>query len=279
MALFTASLNSGSNGNCYYIANEQEAVLIDAGISCREIEKRMKRLGLSLQKLKAIFISHEHSDHINGAEVLSKRYQIPVYINEATYAGSRLAIESHLRFNLDPHQPVVVGDLTVTPFPKRHDAADPLSFNVSGDGVHIGVMTDIGSVCDDVVNYFRQCHAVYLEANYDDEMLDKGHYPYHLKQRIKSTHGHLSNHQALELFLDHRPPFLGHVFLSHLSRENNSPRKAVALFSTYAANTAIIHASRECETAIYQITPDFLLDPSISSKPVFEKKAEQLKLF
>jgi phosphoribosyl 1,2-cyclic phosphodiesterase len=279
MALFTASLNSGSNGNCYYIANAHEAVLIDAGISCREIEKRMKRLGLSMQKLKAIFISHEHSDHINGAEVLSKRYHLPVYINDATYAGSRLKIESHLRFNIDPHEPVLIGDLTITPFPKHHDAADPVSFTVSGNGVHIGVMTDIGSVCDDVIHYFRQCHAVFLETNYDDEMLDKGHYPYHLKQRIKSPHGHLSNHQALELFLDHRSPYLGHLFLSHLSRENNSPRKAAELFAAYAANTAIIHASRECETAMYKITSDFLLDPRVTREPVFEKKVEQLKLF
>src|ERR1700733_14600699 len=96
MSLFITSLNSGSNGNCYYIGNETEAVLIDAGISCREVEKRMKRLGLSIEKVKAVFISHEHTDHISGLQVLSKKYQLPVYITRATLSYCRLRPEKHL---------------------------------------------------------------------------------------------------------------------------------------------------------------------------------------
>src|SRR5580693_2331105 len=108
MSLFVASLNSGSNGNCYYVGNEHEAVLIDAGISCRETETRMRRLGLSMQKVKAIFISHEHSDHIRGVEVLAKKYSLPVYITELTYIHGGLFIDEHLVFRFIAHHPVII---------------------------------------------------------------------------------------------------------------------------------------------------------------------------
>src|SRR5688572_27883222 len=244
MSLFVASLNSGSNGNCYYVANAHEAVLIDAGLSCKETEKRMARIGLSMQHVKAIFISHEHTDHIGGVEVLSKKYQLPVYINDGTLNNSRLQLDPANRKSFDPHVPVQVGGLTIFPFPKFHDAADPCSFRVSGNSINIGVLTDIGSACEHVIEHFSQCHAVFLEANYDETMLDNGNYPFHLKRRIKSDVGHLSNEQALELFLTYGSSSLSHVFLSHLSRDNNSPELVRQLFSTYARNTQIIVASR-----------------------------------
>src|SRR6266498_3260418 len=118
MSLFIASLNSGSNGNCYYIGNDNEAVLIDAGISCREIEKRMKRLGLLIEKVKAIFVSHEHSDHIFGIPVLSNKYRLPVYITSGTLKYSRLSIEKHLIIPFYAYEPVIIGQLSVNAFPK-----------------------------------------------------------------------------------------------------------------------------------------------------------------
>src|ERR1700748_1269924 len=121
MSLFIASLNSGSNGNCYYIGNEREAVLIDAGISCRETERRMKRLGLSMQKVKAIFVSHEHSDHINGIAVLSRKYQLPVYITPATLNNSGLQLEHQLVVSFKAYEPVTIGNITISAFPKFHD--------------------------------------------------------------------------------------------------------------------------------------------------------------
>ena len=279
MPLFTASLNSGSNGNCYYVGTENEAVLIDAGISCRETERRMGRLGLSLNKVKAIFISHEHADHIKGLEVLSKKYNLPVYMSDNTYHRSGLPLADHQRFHFDPHETIVIGNLSVKSFPKRHDAADPCSFVVSGEAVNIGVMTDIGSVCDDVAEHFRQCNAVFIESNYDDDMLDNSHYPFVLKKRIKGDKGHLSNAQALELLLDHRSGSLSHVFLSHLSKENNSPELAQQLFQQYAGNTEVVVASRFRESAVYQITNDFLFDASVQLKPLFAQQSLQLKLF
>lgn len=254
MQLYITSLNSGSNGNCYYIGNEQEAVLVDAGISCRETETRMKRLGLSMSRVKAIFISHEHSDHIRGLEVLARKYRLPVYITPGTRLGSRLVFDNIGLQAFLAYEPVQVGSLTVTGFPKFHDAADPHSFIVSCQGIHIGVFTDIGTPCDHVVQHFRQCHAVFLETNYDDDLLDNGYYPYHLKRRIKGDKGHLSNAQALELFTTHKPDFMSHVLLSHLSRDNNNPALVQELFRAHAGATEVVVASRYEESPVFCIS-------------------------
>lgn len=253
MSLFISSLNSGSNGNCYYVGNNNEAVLIDAGISCRETEKRMLRSGLNIRKVKAIFISHEHSDHIRGVETLSKKYQLPVYITPQTLNASSLKLDKKLVRVFNAEEPVQVEGLSVLAFSKLHDAADPHSFVVEGNGVSIGVLTDIGSCCEQVTRHFKKCHAAFLEANYDEEMLEKGSYPYYLKRRISSNKGHLSNAQSLELFIKHRPSFMSHVFLSHLSKDNNSPDLASDLFRQHAGKTAVIVASRYNETEVYTI--------------------------
>jgi phosphoribosyl 1,2-cyclic phosphodiesterase len=253
MTLFAASLNSGSNGNCYYIGNGRESVLIDAGIPCRETERRMRRLGLSLTSVKAIFISHEHDDHIRGLEVLSRRYQLPVYISDATREQIRFPLEPHLTRPLDPTAPVTAGSLTVTPFPKTHDASDPCSFVVSSPTVRIGIFTDLGTVCERLVHHFRQCHAAFLETNYDEQLLEGGRYPYFLKNRIRGGSGHLSNRQAFELFVRHRPAFMSHLFPSHLSRDNNRPELVRALFEEEARGTKIVIASRDHETELYAI--------------------------
>lgn len=266
MSLFIASLNSGSNGNCYYIGNRQEAVLIDAGISCRETEIRMARLNLSMKKVKAIFITHEHRDHVKGVRMLSKKYQLPVYITPATLQ-QRVSIKRHLVAHLEAYKPVKVGSLTVTGFPKFHDARDPHSFIVANETVKVGVFTDLGVACPHVIDHFKQCHAAFLEANYDDHMLDTGRYPFHLKNRIKSDVGHLSNNQALELFLQHRPSFMSHLFLSHISKENNSPALVENLFKPVGGDTKIVIASRYHETKVFPI----------HSKPAVEEV--QLTLF
>jgi phosphoribosyl 1,2-cyclic phosphodiesterase len=257
MLLYIASLNSGSNGNCYYIGNEDEAILVDAGISCRETEKRMNRLGLAIEKVKAIFISHEHSDHINGLQVLSKKYQLPVYITNKTLQNSRLVLDEKLIYSFVAYMPICIGALSVLAFPKRHDADDPHSFVISGNGVNIGVLTDIGSVCKHVKDNFLQCHAVFLEANYDEEMLMEGNYPYHLKRRISSNDGHLSNSQALDLFIKHRPAYMSHVILAHLSKDNNCPDKVLQLFSTQAGKTKVAVASRYNESEVFQVSSSY----------------------
>ncbi len=253
MSLFISSLNSGSNGNCYYVGNQDEAILIDGGISCRETVKRLKRLGLSIKSVKAIFISHEHGDHIHGVPALCKKFNLPLYITPDTLHHGRVVVRPELINTFRAHEPVKIGGLTITAFPKFHDACDPHSFIVSSDTVNVGVFTDIGIACPHVIKHFALCHAAFLESNYDEDMLEHGRYPYHLKNRIRGGRGHLSNTQALQLFLEHRPDFMTHLFLSHLSKDNNKPRLAHELFHKIAGKTEIIVASREKETRVYHI--------------------------
>lgn len=254
MSLFIASLNSGSNGNCYYVGNNNEAILIDAGISCRETEKRMQRLGLSMHKVKAIFISHEHDDHINGIETLAKKYLLPVYITKATLQNCRFKIQQQLICHFQSNERIKIGGLTIKAFLKKHDACDPHSFVVTDDeNVCVGIFTDIGKACEQVIYHFKQCNAAFLEANYDAQMLNEGSYPWFLKQRITGGNGHLSNAEALELFCMHRSNKLTYVILSHLSKNNNSPAIVEHAFLQHAGDTKIVVASRYNETAVYHI--------------------------
>lgn len=251
--LYITSLNSGSNGNCYYVGNAEEAVLIDAGISCRETEKRMARLGLSMEKVRAVFISHEHTDHIRGLAVLARKYSLPVFITPGTYRHSKLDLPEELLHFFNGKQTISVGSLQVSCFPKIHDAAEPHSFMVSCGTVKVGVFTDLGAVCASLKHYFQQCHAVFLEANYDEALLAQGSYPYYLKRRISGGRGHLSNTQALELFKSHRPAHLSHLLLAHLSKDNNCPDLVAAMFNAHAAQTTIVVASRDMETPLFTV--------------------------
>jgi phosphoribosyl 1,2-cyclic phosphodiesterase len=209
---------------------------------------------LSFTKIKAVFITHEHFDHTRGVEVIARKYQIPVYVSKATLGNSRIKLDEKLVNDFTAYTPVIIGNLAVNAFPKLHDAKDPHSFTVTCNGITVGVLTDVGSACEHVVKNFKQCHAIFLEANYDDEMLENGSYPEYLKNRIKSDIGHLSNHQALELFTTHRPDFMSHVLLSHLSKDNNNPRVAQQLFMRHAAGTKIVVASRNQESPVFHIT-------------------------
>ncbi|MDN3656314.1 MBL fold metallo-hydrolase [Ferruginibacter paludis] len=278
MALFITSLNSGSNGNCYYVANDTEAVLVDAGISCRETEKRMRLLGLSMDKVKAIFISHEHTDHIKGVESIAEKYALPVYITNATAQRGRLHFKKELLHFFAAYDPVNIGKLTVTAFPKFHDAIDPHSFIITGNGVTIGVFTDIGTNCQHVTKHFGLCHAAFLEANYDEVMLEQGRYPLFLKNRIRGGEGHLSNLQALEIFVQHRPFFMTHLLLAHLSKDNNDPEKVKELFTKKADGIEVIVASRYEQTPLIMITAN-ASQKSQLSQAVIARKPEQLSLF
>lgn len=253
MSLLVASLNSGSNGNCYYVSNGDEAVLIDCGIPCREIERRMKRLGLSVRKLQGVFISHEHGDHVSGTNSLVKKFNVPVFVTPRTfqYAGLKVK-EEQVRF-ISSNDSIRLGSLTIESFAKSHDAVDPVSFTVKSSTATVGVFTDLGFASEPVIARFRDCHAVFLEANYDEAMLEYGHYPYHLKERIRGKLGHLSNLQALQLLNEHRPDFMSHVFLSHLSRHNNSPKVVAKVFEPLKEHLEVVIAPRQKETRLYHI--------------------------
>lgn len=162
-------------------------------------------------------------------------------------------MDEELTFSFTATQTVTIGELHITPFVKTHDASDPHSFVVTCRDIKVGVFTDIGVVCEQLTLHFSQCHAAFLEANYDEEMLETGNYPFHLKRRIRGGKGHLSNKQALALFITHKPPFMSHLLLSHLSKNNNCPKLVQQMFDECAAATNIIVASRVEETAVYYI--------------------------
>lgn len=238
------ALASGSNGNCYYIGNETDAVLVDAGISAKQILIRINDAGLDASKIRGIFVSHEHSDHIRGVRVLSKRLGIPAWFSQGTFNTIIESEQPELMNIFIPGRAVKSGSFTIHPFLKNHDAVEPCSFRIEHDDWHIGVFTDIGEACEQVKNHLRKCHALFLETNYDEKMLWEGSYPYMLKRRVSSTFGHLSNDQAFELIREHAGPELVHVFLSHLSGENNRPELAVAQFESLTDRFNVMLTSR-----------------------------------
>jgi len=272
MSIFFASLNSGSNGNCYFVGNGNDAVLIDAGLSCKETERRLRALDLSIHQVKAIFISHEHIDHVRGLESISKKYSIPVYINTGTKRNCRTALPESCAFDLSTSSPIMIGNLKVTAFSKLHDAAEPVSFVVSSGDYHVGILTDIGETCEQVKFHFNKCHAVFLEANYDEQMLEHGPYPYHLKQRIKSDKGHLSNDQAIQLFRHHRHNNLQYIILSHISAENNDPVIVRDLFVAENSGVEVHIASRHEPTSLFTLGHH-------NEKKTASEKPMQLALF
>ncbi len=253
MPLYVSSLNSGSNGNCYYIGNGHDAVLIDVGLSCREMERRMRQVGVAINTVRAIFISHEHTDHIRGLETISKKYRLPIYITPGTLSGTRMPIMMDLVNPFEAGKGISVSGLTVTSFNKPHDAVDPHSFIISYEGIVVGVFTDIGNPHTALLDHFKLCHAAFLESNYDEDMLEKGKYPIHLKRRIRGGEGHLSNKQALDVFLSSRPAHMTHLWLSHLSQDNNDPGMVLDLFTRYGAGMHITVASRHEPGPVYTI--------------------------
>ncbi len=238
------ALASGSNGNCYYIGNERDAVLVDAGISAKQIMNRILEAGLDASRIRGIVVSHEHTDHVSGVRVLSKRLGIPAWFSQGTFDALR-ETERPERFHIfSPDKSFLISSFRIHPFLKNHDAAEPCSFRIEHDDWHIGVFTDIGEACDRLKQHLRKCHVLFLETNYDEKMLWEGSYPCILKRRVASPVGHLSNDQAFELIRDHAGPELVHIFLSHLSGENNRPELAESRFKPLSDRFRVSLTSR-----------------------------------
>lgn len=221
-------LASGSKGNAIYISDGQTAILMDAGLSGIEIQRRMEAAQLDIRDLKAIVVSHEHSDHVRGVGVMARRYHLPVYINQATAAAasSQLGRIDDMRY-YDIGQSFTIDQLAVHPFAISHDAADPAGFTVAQNGRKIGIATDLGIATGMVKQHLKACSALVLEANHDPTMLTEGPYPWPLKQRIKGRNGHLSNQASRDLLGEIKHDGLCHVILAHLSEVNNTPEKAL----------------------------------------------------
>lgn len=220
-------LASGSKGNAIFVEVGDTRLLVDAGLSAREILNRLASIGVAGADLDAILISHEHTDHTRGAGTLARRLGIPLLISYPTCRESSRSLGKTSCIEFESGYSFTLRDIQIDPFPITHDACDPVGFCIEGRDGRIGIATDLGCVTALVREKLKNCHMLVLESNHDEQMLIDGPYPWHLKQRIKSRHGHLSNVDASSLLDDLLHPDLSAVFLAHLSEVNNDP--AVAL--------------------------------------------------
>lgn len=219
-------LASGSGGNAVVVEGGGSRVMIDCGLSVRQLDARMRAAGIDIGTLDAVCVSHEHIDHVRGLPVLLRRHRTPLFATEGTLAAVREPLVATGR--LQAERELRVGGLTVLPVATCHDAAEPVGFVVWSDTARLAVVTDTGEVTPALLEKLGGCHALFLESNHDPDMLRIGPYPWVLKQRIASSTGHLSNLQArraLERLVHSR---LEVVVGMHLSRENNAPELALA---------------------------------------------------
>ncbi len=224
-----ASLGSGSRGNALLVEAGETRILIDCGFGVREAHARLARIGLSPEDLSGILITHEHGDHIAGAFKLAVRNRLAVWMTHGTFSAAPPGRMELPRVELiDSHQPFQVGALDIHPFPVPHDAREPVQF-VFSDGRHrLGVVTDLGCSTPHVEQMLTGCDALVLECNHDEEMLQQGDYPAHLKRRIAGRFGHLDNTAAADLLAALDVSRLQHIVAAHLSQQNNTPALAQA---------------------------------------------------
>lgn len=216
-------LASGSKGNSLLISCTSGHLLIDAGLSAREIVRRLELIGVAPEELNAIFVTHEHVDHVRGLGVLSRRYRLPVYLHHATAAALTDNQRPASLVEFETGMEVGVADLAVKAFTVTHDAEAPVGFTVTGPFGKLGIATDLGIATRLVAEELSNCRCLVLEANHDEALLRDGPYPWPLKQRIRGNHGHLSNVASADLLGKLCWDGLEAVFLAHLSETNNHP--------------------------------------------------------
>ena len=224
------ALASGSSGNCFYVGSEKGGVLIDAGISAKQICMRMQERKLDPQKVQAIFVTHEHIDHIRGIDVFARNFDIPVFATKGTAKSCFLCSEKQRVRIIRNTEKVLLDDLHIEAFGKVHDALEPVSYTISTGKKRVSVITDLGHACKRVQEQVADADFLFLESNHDEQMLKEGNYPYHLKRLILSDEGHLSNRQAGLCVLEHASRRLKKVVLSHLSTHNNTAMLALQTF-------------------------------------------------
>lgn len=219
-------LASGSKGNAVFVRSGATRLLIDAGLSSVEIIRRLALIGVSGSDLHAILVSHDHTDHIKGAGTLARKLKIPVLVSYPTHKAAESTFRKAEVVEFESGYSFAFRDLMIEPFPTTHDASDPVGFTIESNEGRLGFATDFGIVTRLITEKLKGCRALVIESNHDEEMLQNGPYPWHLKQRIKSRHGHISNNESNQLLGELLHNGLEGVFLAHLSEVNNDPRLA-----------------------------------------------------
>ena len=243
------SLASGSSGNCYYVGSSTEGVLVDCGISARRIRKVLEEIGVGIEAVKGILITHNHIDHISSLTRLTKKHQIPVYCTEGTWKG---IMRNRMTFDADPlmYRPLKIfeilqiGSLRIEAFPVSHDAHEAVGYHFRAAGRNLTIATDLGVIGDHAAHYLKNSDVMVIESNYDEFMLLNGHYPDHLKQRVHGSMGHMCNAHTAEFLAENYHPGISHILLCHLSAENNTPEHVLkTLYDTFSNKGVKIHTN------------------------------------
>ena len=223
------SIGSGSSGNCHYVGYKDTGILIDAGLSGKRITTGLDDINVNIDKIKGIFITHEHSDHIKGAGIISRKYDIPIFANIKTWCAMRDKLGDIKDTNMkvfENDRSYSLGDIIIRPFLIPHDASDAVGYNFYAENEKMSIATDIGCITDNIKRHLYKSKLVVLESNYDDNMLMMGSYPYSLKKRVQSEVGHLSNEDAARFCVELIKEGTERILLAHLSKENNFPELA-----------------------------------------------------
>jgi phosphoribosyl 1,2-cyclic phosphodiesterase len=226
------SLGSGSCGNCYYISDGEIAILIDAGVGIRRFKRNMRDYGIKVSNIKAILITHDHADHIKAVGHISNEINVPVYTTETihnsiknNFNAIRKINNEHIR-HIEELSPFNIGSFKITAYKIPHDSTENVAYKIEHEGKTFSIMTDVGAPTENVNNIITQSNYLVIEANYDDVMLRNGKYPQHLKERITCGTGHMSNKQTADTLAQNFHEGLSHIWLCHLSEENNHPELA-----------------------------------------------------
>lgn len=254
---------SGSSGNCYYLGYADKGILIDAGIGIRTIKKHLKDQHICLDSIQAIFITHDHADHIKAVGHLGERYHIPVYSTALIHEGINQSYCMTLKLGdsvrtIEKETPLQLGHYKITPFEVPHDGTDNVGYAIEVGGKQFVIATDIGEITPTAARYICKANYLVLEANYDEEMLRMGPYPVHLKERIAGKRGHLSNAAAADFLAEHITEELKHVWLCHLSKDNNHPELAYKTIEYRLKSKGVIVGKDVEVTVLKRTTPSEL---------------------
>ena len=261
------SFGSGSSGNCYYLGTATDGLIIDIGIGIRTLKKYCREYGIQLNSVKRILITHDHADHIKSVGSLSHDCNLPVYATrkvhegiDANYCVAKKVSQEHKHI-LTIGEQVQLGDFKVRPFAVPHDASENVGYELEAEGIGFVVLTDVGSITEDIKQAINHANYLVIEANHDVEMLKNGPYPVYLQQRILSESGHLSNVSCGEALVENMSEGLKHVWLCHLSEENNHPELARKTVETILRSHGVIPGKdlelevlkRKTPTGVYEI--------------------------
>lgn len=264
MKLKFISLSSGSSGNCYYLGLDGEGILIDAGIPARQIRGYLDKVGIAFETVRAVFVTHDHADHIKSLAALGNKYYLPIYATERTHVGisnnycMTEKLSSGCTRYITKEEPLQFCNFRITAFEVPHDGTDNVGYFIEADGRNFCFITDLGHITETVASYAVRADYLVMEANYDEDMLRMGHYPPFLKDRITSPLGHLSNRVTAEFLAQNVSEHLRHIWLCHLSGENNHPEIAYKTVEYSLRGVGVVPGKDLELTALKRTTPSEL---------------------